>query len=273
MSFSIPLKNLPIDPNMLAIWDDGLVDAWKDDQRFTMLIKIESYPPHPDKMEFFLGFHKNCAYFSGVILTVDKPSATEITETLRRIGGLRPFYLSTALLGFLKVFARAYKVRTSFPVDWAKADSIAFDEEKASAVFQNGEVPFGNGSVEEEGDPISKGFDSNVPLCAFWWTIRRFIEANKYCLVSGTLARLMEELWAGGVCAFFEAICLRKGFMSVRFHEPRVSNFSSGVSYNRLGPSIEHVIIHHPAVVDLLLTFAYDSAKTLTRMELPLQLR
>lgn len=40
-----------------------------------------------------------------------------------------------------------------------------------------------------------------------------------------------------------------------------------------LGPSFEHVITKHPAVVDLLISFAHTAASTDTRMALPLQLQ
>ena len=35
------MKNMGIDPNTLAMWDDGLVEAWKNDKRFTLLIGTE----------------------------------------------------------------------------------------------------------------------------------------------------------------------------------------------------------------------------------------
>jgi hypothetical protein len=35
----------------------------------------------------------------------------------------------------------------------------------------------------DDQDPVVKGFENNLPLVAFWWTLRRFIEATKYCLV------------------------------------------------------------------------------------------
>jgi len=57
---SVPLKNLSIDPNMLAAWDDGLVEAWREDQRLTLLVGVTTYPPHPDQMRFWLGFDKKC---------------------------------------------------------------------------------------------------------------------------------------------------------------------------------------------------------------------
>jgi ubiquitin-conjugating enzyme E2 Q len=40
-----------------------------------------------------------------------------------------------------------------------------------------------------------------------------------------------------------------------------------------LGPSVEHVIKTQPGVVDLLLSFAYSAASSMTRMDLPLELK
>ena len=49
-----------MDPDTLAIWDDGLAEAWQDDMRITMLVSVYSYPPHPDQMDYYLGLHKDC---------------------------------------------------------------------------------------------------------------------------------------------------------------------------------------------------------------------
>lgn len=58
----MPLRNLPVDPNVLAMWDDGLVEAWQDKQRFTLLIAVHEYPSRYDKMRYWLTFHRNCTY-------------------------------------------------------------------------------------------------------------------------------------------------------------------------------------------------------------------
>jgi len=114
-------------------------------------------------------------------LTSDKPSPAEIIATTRG-HGIQPFYLSSALLGFLKDFPRAYKVRTTFDVDWATADSVGLDEEMSKQVFQDGLVPPPSKACDLT-DPVHLGYTDNLPVCAFWWTLRRFVEATKYCLV------------------------------------------------------------------------------------------
>jgi ubiquitin-conjugating enzyme E2 Q len=117
----------------------------------------------------------------------DKPSEEELTSILR--GEPCPtfpsFYLASALLGFLKDFGRCYKIRTSFDVDWAKADSVGMDEDRSREVFQDGHVPVGRlDPLGEDDDPARKGYELNIPLCAFWWILRRFRDVNKYCLAS-----------------------------------------------------------------------------------------
>ena len=59
-SLSIPLKNLDIDPNTLAMWDDGLVDAWKHDMGIVLLVGCTIYPPKLGELRYWLGLHKNC---------------------------------------------------------------------------------------------------------------------------------------------------------------------------------------------------------------------
>jgi ubiquitin-conjugating enzyme E2 Q len=60
VSYSIHLKNLPVDPNTLAMWDDGLVEAWKDEERLTLLMRVNGYPPSLDHAHFYVGLGKNC---------------------------------------------------------------------------------------------------------------------------------------------------------------------------------------------------------------------
>ncbi len=50
-------------------------------------------------------------------------------------------------------------------------------------IFQNGCPELGGVDVET-GDPVAKGFEQNLPLFAFHWASRRFVEAPKYCLVN-----------------------------------------------------------------------------------------
>jgi ubiquitin-conjugating enzyme E2 Q len=42
------------------MWDDGLVDAWKEDRRIVLLVKVPTYPPRPGQMEFYLGLDDRC---------------------------------------------------------------------------------------------------------------------------------------------------------------------------------------------------------------------
>jgi hypothetical protein len=44
------------------MWDDGLVEAWKRDERFTLMMAIDEYPPNLDRLRFWLGFHKDCRF-------------------------------------------------------------------------------------------------------------------------------------------------------------------------------------------------------------------
>ena len=41
-------------------WDDGLVDAWKADKRMVLLVKLPTYPPSPNQVEFYLGLDDKC---------------------------------------------------------------------------------------------------------------------------------------------------------------------------------------------------------------------
>lgn len=83
---------------------------------------------------------------------------------------------------YLKSFSRALKIRTSFSLNWDAVDSVALDEEKSIQLFQNNVLP-ASGQHDKD-DPINLGYDANLPLVAFWWTLRRFMKANQYCLVS-----------------------------------------------------------------------------------------
>lgn len=68
-------------------------------------------------------------------------------------------------------------------MDWASADRIGLCEQKSKEVFKDNKFPSMTGLAELD-DPVSKGFDLNVSLCAFYWVLRRFMEAPKYCQVN-----------------------------------------------------------------------------------------
>lgn len=179
ISYSIPFKNIDIDPNTLCMWDDGLVEAWRTDQRFTLLITTDQYPPHLDHVKYSLGYGPNY-----------KPSPETIYNSTRTLSAsigtgsqLEPFYLSAPLSNYLKSFARCYKLRTGFQLNWTEADGIGMDEIQSNRVFMDNWHPPISQEWDEE-DPVVKGFERNLPLVAFWWCLRRFTEATKYCLVS-----------------------------------------------------------------------------------------
>ncbi|KAK4684001.1 ubiquitin-conjugating enzyme E2 Q, partial [Tremellales sp. Uapishka_1] len=237
ISYSIPLKNLPIDPNTLAIWDDGLLSAWKDNQRLCLMMDVGRYPPQLDKMRHWLRLEKDY-----------KPSQEDATQTTR--GQKQHFYLSAPLASHLKFFPRMYKLRTGFGLSWDTCERVGLDEDLSQKAFQKGVVPEETAKKVEEIDPIEKGWEGNLPLCATWWMVRRFLRAREYCLNCG----LPVEIPSLRPYVCEKPLCLY-GFMSLG-----------------LGPSIEHVIQTQPAVVDLLLNFAHAAASSRTRMELPLGL-
>ncbi|WVQ99753.1 hypothetical protein IAU59_006895 [Kwoniella sp. CBS 9459] len=236
ISYSIPLKNLPIDPNVLGMWDDGLVEAWKNDQRIVLFMGVDTYPAPLDQIKYWLCFHPDY-----------KPSLDEIVATTRG-QGTSSFYLAAPLLNYLKSFSKCFKLRTACAIDWATSDNIGMDDEMTRRVFHEGVVPEPVGGKAEKDDPVEQGLDRNIPMCAFWWTLRRFINAPKYCLNCGLQVSIPSL--RPYVCD--KPLCLY-GFMSLG-----------------LGPSVEHTIITHPSVVDVLLSFAHSAAMGRTRMELPL---
>lgn len=164
------------------MWDDGLVAAWKADQPFTLLVRVDDYPTHVDRTKYWLGFHENCSWKTKKKLIVDKPPQDVIIATTRG-HGLPPFYMSGPLLTFLKLFPRAHKLRTAYGIDWNNADKIGLDDEASWKVFQEGLFPEMQ-NTGETADPVGRGFERNIPLCAFHWVLRRFMGATKYCLVS-----------------------------------------------------------------------------------------
>ncbi|WRT66695.1 uncharacterized protein IL334_003656 [Kwoniella shivajii] len=142
-------------------------------------------------------------------------------------------------------------LRTAFGLDWKTADMVGMDEEESRQVFQHNKMPKMVGKAEK-GDPVAKGCEQNLPLVAFHWILRRFMEAPQYCLNCGLEVQI--PCLRPYVCD--KPLCLY-GFMSLG-----------------LGPSVEHTITTHPGVVDILLSFAYCAASsgTTNRMELPLHL-
>lgn len=53
---------MDIDPNELAIWDDDLAEAWHDDQRFTLLMKVDKYGESYSKTSWAVTLDKNCQF-------------------------------------------------------------------------------------------------------------------------------------------------------------------------------------------------------------------
>lgn len=178
ISYSIPFRNLSIDPNTLRMWDDGLVKAWETGQRFTLLMVVDRYPAHIDRMKMYLGSGPHY-----------KPSLETITATTSSVRSgsttakpLDSFYLSGPISNYLKSFGRCYKLRTAFELNWNDADAIGLDEMQSHRVFQEGWHPPVSRQWDED-DPVVMGFEHNVPLVAFWWAVRRFATAPNHCLV------------------------------------------------------------------------------------------
>lgn len=93
-------------------------------------------------------------------------------------------------------------------MDWNAADKIALDDELSRQFFTEGNHP-DLGKMQSEDDPVSRGFERNLPLCAFHWVLRRFMEATKYCLVSDLyFARLTAELRLRSRCTLSTPLCL-----------------------------------------------------------------
>lgn len=164
------------------MWDDGLVAAWKKDQRLVLLMAVEEYPPHVDKIKYWLGFHRICECAHRIMLRSDKPPQDIVIATTRG-QGLPPFFLSSPLLSYLKSFGRCFKLRTGYGLNWSAADAIGLDHERSRQVFHDGQAPEVAG-VPEVDDPVAKGYEDNILLCVFHWVLRRFMEASSCCLVS-----------------------------------------------------------------------------------------
>lgn len=60
VSYSIPFQNIGIDPNELAMWDDGLVDLWEDNQRLVLLMRVERYGGSVAETQYHLTTSSDC---------------------------------------------------------------------------------------------------------------------------------------------------------------------------------------------------------------------
>ncbi|WVQ77891.1 hypothetical protein IAR50_007596 [Cryptococcus sp. DSM 104548] len=247
ISYSIPLKNISIDPNILATWDDGLVEAWDDDQRLILMMGIEEYPPKPESMRFWMGLHPDY-----------KPSRQLVLDTTRG-NGLLSFFLSSSLLEHIKGFHRVFNLQRNYGLGWEEANRLGLDEQTYHTFTSTTEIPRPSSRVsrgkrkheaEPAEDPVARGFSDNIPLCAFYWTLKRFTDSPKYCMNCGSEVEAVSV--RPHVCS--KTLCLYAS-MSLGF-----------------GPSLELTILTHPGVVDLLLSFAHSAASSSTRMALPAQL-
>jgi hypothetical protein len=136
------------------MWDDGLLQAWKEDQRLTLLVRVEEYLSRRGRSRYWLIFHQNCTSPTHVA-NADKPPVDEILNITRSKG--TGFYLSGPLLNQLKLYPRSYALRTVYGLNWVLADSIGMDEPKSQEIFQGGNIPE---KTDEHGpnDPITQGF-------------------------------------------------------------------------------------------------------------------
>jgi hypothetical protein len=123
-------------------------------------------------------------------LMLDKPSIDTMLQTARRTSkaagahGLKGFYISEPLQAMLKsTFPASYRLRTRYRMGWDQADAVANDPEMLRDALEQGQIPEIADYVVEKDDPVANGQEQNIPLCAFWWLIRRFLDASKYCLV------------------------------------------------------------------------------------------
>jgi hypothetical protein len=116
---------------------------------------------------------------AATLLSSDKPPKDVILATTRG-EGLPGFYLSSSIITLLREFPKSYKLRTAYGMGWSQADSIAMEPEACANAFQYGQIP----SIIIPPDDDMTRFEDNIPLMVFHWTLRRFIEAPKYCTVS-----------------------------------------------------------------------------------------
>ena len=213
------------------MWDDGLVEAWETGQRFTLLMVVDHYPAHIDRMRCYVGSGPHY-----------KPSLDTIEATTRSVRSssrsvakpLDSFYLSGPISNYLKSFGRCYKLRTAFELNWNDADAIGLDEMQSHRVFQDNWHPPASRQWDEM-DPVVKGFQLNVPLVTFWWALRRFTTSPNYCLVRDPLSLFVvsadiAELRRNSRHSLIAPICLRQASLSIWVHESRVSSPVTGES-------------------------------------------
>lgn len=103
----------------------------------------------------------------------------------------RTFFLSDALASHLITFPRSFQLRTTYPLNWDTADKFGMDVMAAERIFQNQEAPVNEGSPPDRNDPIERGWQANLPLCAFYWVCRRFVGAPRYCLNCGESVKVV----------------------------------------------------------------------------------
>lgn len=101
------------------------------------------------------------------------------------------FFLSDPLTTQLKSFPRSYLLRTSYTITWTTADKYAFDDVLSNQVFTHLIVPKAEHVTNENADPIFKGYEKNLGLCAFYWVTNRFVNAVKYCLNCGVQVKVV----------------------------------------------------------------------------------
>lgn len=71
---------MSIDPNELAIWDDDLAEAWHDDKRLTLLMRMDKYGVPYAQTQWALTLDRNCKLFPFGIL----PNTDNQTNPRRR---------------------------------------------------------------------------------------------------------------------------------------------------------------------------------------------
>ncbi|KAG8837202.1 hypothetical protein FRC18_009828 [Serendipita sp. 400] len=293
---SCPVIKLSTPPNALAAWDRTLL---LPDQHITLIVSgfRGSYPPLSETGQVLSGFAKIRFH---VGLSDGKPSREVVEATTRDYGlkedekyvpepepvvpefdendpdtwdiqekeatpELEPshdpgrfdkFSLSTSLNSLLNdSLISLIQLRVRFGIGWAGAEMLlAHHREKQISP----EIAYGNlasqiqaADLEERSiahlplDPLLRprgaGITSiNLPLVAFSYLIRRVLLCPRFCLVCHQ--RIHSEF-----VAIKPYVC-EKGLCAYQFY---------ALSF---GTSIEYDIIHNPAVVDLLVSFAYASA-------------
>jgi ubiquitin-conjugating enzyme E2 Q len=164
------------------MWDDGLVHIWESGHRFTLLMAVDQYPVHIDRMKFYLG---SGPHYKPSLETIEATTRSSKSGFDSSVKPLDSFYLSGPISNYLKAFGRCYKLRTAFELNWNDADAVGLDEMQSHKVFQENWHPPVSRQWDES-DPIVMGYEHNLPLVAFWWALRRFTSSPNYCLVRHT---------------------------------------------------------------------------------------